>query len=613
MKTIGYIGLGSMGSALALRLLDEYQLIVWDLNPAAASAFEALGAVVASSAAELARRCDLILLCLPRTSDVDALIFGDGGLAGGLRAGTLIIDQTSGIPAQTRALAVRLVESGVALIDAPVSGGVVGANAGTISIMVSGPGVACETALPVLRAISPNVFRCGDQVGDGQAMKLVNNLLSAGCRLSTLEVIAMGRKMGVSLAALTDAVNRGSGRNRTTRTTLSELAAGKLMPSRFAMALMLKDMNQAIQLAMDNGVPTPLTNIVRGLLQIGVSTLGETAQLEQAIELVESMAGTRIMDAEAGSPAVSGALPRAVAGAHGTPPRIGYVGLGTMGGALARRLLLSHPVRVFDLKADARLALEAVGATVAEDLPSLARDCDVIFICVPTSAAVRALIFGEGGLAEGLSPGKIVVDQTTGDPSMTVAIGAELRQLGVSLIDAPVAGGARGAVAGTIAIMCGGQDDAFDAVHPILASISPNVVHCGPLGNGHITKLVNNAISTCNCLLTYEAASIAVKAGLKLDTVATVINRSTGWSAASERILPSLSEGRATADFQLQWMVKDLQLAGRMALACGAPMLVARTVCSLYEAGAHMLGKTENIDAIARFFETTADVRFVGA
>jgi len=601
-----------MGSALARRLLDEYPLIVWDLNPAAASAFEALGALVASSAAELACRCDLILLCLPRSSDVAALIFGDGGLAGGLRAGTLIIDQTSGIPAQTRALAARLAESGVALIDAPVSGGVAGANAGTISIMVSGPATDCEIALPVLRAISPNVFRCGDRVGDGQAMKLVNNLLSAGCRLSTLEVIAMGRKMGVSLAALTDAVNRGPGRNRTTRTTLSELAAGKLMPSHFAMALMLKDMNQAIQLAMDNGVPTPLTNIVRGLLQIGVSTLGETAQLEQAIELVESMAGTRIRDAETGSPAVSGSLPRAAAGAYGTL-RIGYVGLGTMGSALARRLLLSYPVRVFDLKADARLALEVDGATVAEDLPSLARNCDVIFICVPTSAAVPALIFGEGGLAEGLSPGKIVVDQTTGDPSTTVAIGAELRQLGVSLIDAPVAGGARGAVAGTIAIMCGGQDDAFDAVYPILASISPNVVHCGPLGNGHITKLVNNAISTCNCLLTYEAASIAVKAGLKLDTVATVINRSTGWSAASERILPSLSAARATADFQLQWMVKDLQLAGRMALACGAPMLVARTVCCLYEAAAHVLGKTESIDAIARFFETTADVRFVGA
>ena len=114
-------------------------------------------------------------------------------------------------------------------------------------------------------------------------------------------------------------------------------------------------------------------------------------------------------------------------------------------------------------------------------------------------------------------------------------------------------------------------------------------------------------------MLTYEAATIAVRYGLKLSDVAAVINKSTGCSAASERILPSLSEGRATAGFQLQLMAKDLKLAGRLGLECGAPMLIARTVCSLYEMGSHQLGGATNIDAMAQLFESMADVRFIGA
>src|SRR5205085_6936368 len=111
------------------------------------------------------------------------------------------------------------------------------------------------------------------------------------------------------------------------------------------------------------------------------------------------------------------------------------------------------------------------------------------------------------------------------------------------LVDAPVSGGPRGAVAGTIAIICGGPAEPFAQVRPILESISPNIVHCGQTGNGHVAKLIQNTVASCNRLLTYEAAAVGVKYGLKLADMATVINKSTGWSGASERILPTLSEG----------------------------------------------------------------------
>jgi 3-hydroxyisobutyrate dehydrogenase len=608
---VGYIGLGSMGGALARRLVGGvHQLTVWDINGAATAAFKELGITVATTAAELARQCDVVLLCLPRSSDVRQLVFGPAGLAEGLSAGKLVIDQTSGVPGETRVIAAELAAQGVAMIDAPVSGGVAGAEAGTISIMASGADEDYQKALPVLIAISPNVFRCGRTVGDGQAMKLVNNLLSAGCRLAALEVAAMGRKLGLSLTAITDSLNKGSGGNRTSKTLLQSLASGKPPDSKFAMALMLKDMNQAIQLGMDCGVPTTLTNIVRGLLQIGINTMGPTAQYDKIIDLIESMAGTRILD-PAGIPSE-----RAVGTNLGEAKelRVGYVGLGTMGGALVRRMMLSRKLhRVFDASAVTMRVFESEGATIAIDLPSLARDCDVIMVCLPTSAIVREVIFGKGGLAEGLGPGKVIVDQSTGDPEITRRIAADLDNLGVSFVDAPVAGGPRGAVAGTIAIMCGGPIEAFTKVRPLFESVSPNIVYCGPTGNGHIAKLISNALSACNCLLTYEAASIAVKYGLKLDDVAIVINKSTGWSKASERILPALSSGKATAAFQMQLFVKDLRLAGRLSIECGAPILISRTVCSLYEAGAHKLGGTSNIDDIAQMYEAMGGIQFSGA
>lgn len=604
---IGYIGLGAMGSALAGRLLPAHKLVLWDLNGASVAAFEKRGASAAPSAAELARQCEVVLLCLPRSADVRQLVFGLGGLAEGLAPGKLVIDQTSGVPGETREIAQRLAERGVDMIDAPVSGGVAGAAGGTISIMASGPDAIYEKALPVLIAISPNVFRCGTRVGDGQAMKLVNNVLSAGCRLATLEVVAMGRKMGLSLAAITDVVNKGSGRNRTSKLMLQNMVDGKASASSFAMSLMLKDMNQAIALGMDAGAPTPVTSAVRALLQIGVSQLGAKAQLEEVLGLIESMAATRIAD-DAG-----GAATQPASSGDARDLRVGYVGLGSMGGALARRLMLSRTMRVYDAQPGVAQGFAAEGAQAADDLPSLARDCDVIFVCVPTSAIVREVVFGKGGLAEGLAPGKIVVDQTTGDPTVTREIAAGLDKMGVSLVDAPVSGGPRGAVAGTIAIIAGGPAEAYAKVRPILESISPNTVYCGPVGNGHVAKLIQNTVASCNRVLTYEAAALGVKYGLKLADMATVINKSTGWSGASERILPTLSEGKTTADFQLALMAKDLKLAGRMAADCGAPMLIASEVRALFEAGANQFGGTANLDEMRRIYEAMAGVSFAGA
>ena len=290
--------------------------------------------------------------------------------------------------------------------------------------------------------------------------------------------------------------------------------------------------------------------------------------------------------------------------------RVGYVGLGAMGGALVRRLMLSRRMRVFDIRSDAVRLFEAEGALAISDLPSLARTCDVIFVCVPTSDSVRDVLFGKEGLAGALSPGKIIIDQTTGDPVQTRSIADELQRLGVSLVDAPVSGGPRGAEAGTIAIMCGGRSEVFERVRPILESVSPNLVYCGETGNGHVAKLVNNAVAACNRLITYEAVAMGFKYGLSMHDMSKVINKSTGWNSASERILPALASGGQTANFQLKLMVKDLRLASQMGMSCGAPMLIANMVRSMFETGANELGGAANLDQMKHLFEAMADIKF---
>jgi 3-hydroxyisobutyrate dehydrogenase len=293
---IGYIGLGAMGGALARHLIGKFPLSVFDLNQKAVDSFVELGATAAATPAELTRNSDVVLLCLPRSSDVQAVLFGQDGVVQGLSAGKIVVDQTSGVPAETRGFARRLEEMGVALFDAPVSGAMATAIAGTISIIASGPLAPFQKVLPVLQSISPNVFHCGERVGNGQTMKTVNNMMNVSCRLATLEVVAMGRKFGLPLEVMTDAINATTARNYTSQGMLPAIAEGR-QSTRFWLALQVKDIHQAIGLAAEQRVPMPIGGVARSILQIGLNSLGKDAQLEQMIGVIETMADTKFVDA----------------------------------------------------------------------------------------------------------------------------------------------------------------------------------------------------------------------------------------------------------------------------------------------------------------------------
>jgi len=214
-----------MGRALARRLMREHQFRTFDLRPEVLGRFAEFGAVPTQSAQVLARKSEMVMARLPTSVEVRDVLFGEGRVTEVLGPGQIVADMTTGDPGETREMAARLAEKGVQMIDAPVSGGPHGANAGTIAIMVGAPAGLFARVKPILETISPNIFHTGN-VGTAHVMKLVNSVISAGVRAVAFEALVMGIKNGLSLETCTAVLQKGSARSATTELALSKLLKG---------------------------------------------------------------------------------------------------------------------------------------------------------------------------------------------------------------------------------------------------------------------------------------------------------------------------------------------------------------------------------------------------
>ncbi|HJP11219.1 MAG TPA: NAD(P)-dependent oxidoreductase [Arenicellales bacterium] len=290
---VGFIGLGNMGAPLARRLIGEHEMVVYDRDPAVLAGFESTGVVTAGSLSDLARRANIVLTCLPTSAHLEALLFGEQSLASVLERGTLVVDMTTGDPAATREMAARLRERSIELIDAPVSGGPRGADAGTIAIIVGGTTDQFERASRVLDSISCNVMHAGG-VGTGHAVKVGNNLLNLVCRLATFEAVSLLVRAGVTPETAVSIIQKSSGRSYATEITLPDNILSGKMKQGFSMGLMHKDASLALAIADELAVPMPIGREAFDALGQALAEQGPQADMSEVALIYETRTGARI-------------------------------------------------------------------------------------------------------------------------------------------------------------------------------------------------------------------------------------------------------------------------------------------------------------------------------
>jgi 3-hydroxyisobutyrate dehydrogenase-like beta-hydroxyacid dehydrogenase len=291
---LGFVGVGRMGGPMANRLLDAgYRLCVYDVSNEATAPLVARGAELAASPAEVASMAETVFMSLP-TPDVvrEVALGGNGGLINGSKVRTVIDLSTTG-PGVATEVAVKLAERNIAWVDSPVSGGVTGAKAGTLAVMVSCPKPAYQKLEPVLKVFG-KLFHAGEKPGLAQTAKLANNLLAATAMVATSEAMAMGVKAGLDAKVLIDIINASSGRNSASQDKFPRAILPRTFDFGFATGLSYKDVRLCVEEAEAMGVPMVVGGAVREMLAVTRARFGAGSDFTYIAKVLEEWAGVEI-------------------------------------------------------------------------------------------------------------------------------------------------------------------------------------------------------------------------------------------------------------------------------------------------------------------------------
>lgn len=290
LKNIGVIGLGNMGRGMALSLARAgFRVTGFDAAAPAREAAAAEGIATVPGLEALAS-CDAVVLSLPTTAIVQAVLEGAGGLAALARRGQLIVDTTSGDPQATRAIAARLARTGLRFIDAPVSGGAAGARKGTLTMFIGGSKEDVQAAEPVLAAMGDKRFHIGE-VGAGDIAKIVNNLLVASHLLTASEAFRLAEAAGVRTEQLIDAINTGSGRSGVTLYNYPSRILNNGFDSGFTAQLMRKDVNLALALQSQLGLSLPVVEEVGEIWNMSARQLDDKDDFNRIVQFEKPRLG----------------------------------------------------------------------------------------------------------------------------------------------------------------------------------------------------------------------------------------------------------------------------------------------------------------------------------
>jgi 3-hydroxyisobutyrate dehydrogenase-like beta-hydroxyacid dehydrogenase len=291
--------------------------------------------------------------------------------------------------------------------------------------------------------------------------------------------------------------------------------------------------------------------------------------------------------------------------------RVGFIGLGIMGSRMAASLRRAgHELTVYNrTRATAEAWAAEHGAGVAATPAEAGAAAEVVITMVVDGDQVREVLLGPGGVAEGAAPGTLCVDMSTIAPSETRAIGSALAQRGLSLLDAPVTGSAPRAEDGTLTIMVGGEQSDFERAQPLLEAMGALVLHVGPLGQGEMLKLVNNAVAAANAATLAQALVVAKATGVDLKALVAVMGAGSGGSTMLALKAGPMIEHDYTTLFKLEHMLKDVRLCLEEGQAAGVPFPVAAATREALNAAMGRGHADDDFAAVLEAFEGLAGVR----
>jgi len=267
--------------------------------------------------------------------------------------------------------------------------------------------------------------------------------------------------------------------------------------------------------------------------------------------------------------------------------KIGFIGLGTMGGPMARNLIRKgHALVVSDMQPAAVAALVEAGATTAASPREIAAQSEIVVTMLPDAPDVERVALGPDGIVAGLAKGALYIDMSTIDPATTRKVGAAVALTGATMIDSPVGKTADAAVAGTLTLMVGGSADAVARARPVLDCMGTDFFHCGELGAGQTMKLINNLLATAVSEASIEALVTGTKSGLTLDTMLSVLRTTMAWNNALAIAMPKRPlAGDFSPGFMMKLAHKDCRLALQMVEGLGVTAPVGRAAFASLEEG----------------------------
>jgi 3-hydroxyisobutyrate dehydrogenase len=292
IKTVCFIGVGKMGWPMAARLAGVgFEVAPVDAVPGRAETFaKEFGGRFFENAEQAATQSDAVITILPTSKQVVEAL---SAVRRSLKPGTIVLEMSSGVPSITRKLAAEMAEIGAKLIDAPVSGGVARAKTGDLAIMAGGDPGVIEDVRPLLAAMGTTIVRVGD-VGAGQAMKALNNLVSAGGFLIGIEALLIGQRFGLDPALMVDVLNASSGANNSTQKKFKQFVLSRRFDSGFSLDLMAKDLSIALAVASETGTPVPLASLCRDLWAGALNALGPGEDHTAVARFSELLAGAQL-------------------------------------------------------------------------------------------------------------------------------------------------------------------------------------------------------------------------------------------------------------------------------------------------------------------------------